>query len=693
MNTNLFVGLINNSALLMALIVIYEFSYLLNDRWKRSAPIINGLLIGLIGLAIMSVPLHLKSGILFDTRSILLGVTALTFGAIPSVIAGFILILYRIYIGGAGVLAGSAIIISSCLIGILWRRLNFSDKKKYKWIQIYLFGVILHIGMLSCVFILPWPQPLEVLTEVSLPILVLYPFVTVLLSMVLFHQKDRKEARIRIDEAEGRYASIFNNNYAVMLLIDPETAYIVDANPAAVEFYGWPLETLKKMKISEINTLGEAEVKVNLNHSVALKQNHFFFRHRTASNKEIDVEVYSGPLMINGKQINYSIVHDISESAAATKALQESEERFRLLIESAPEAIFIQTDGKFSFLNRFAVSLFGAKSEAELIGTSVMERFHPEYHGIINERIHQLNEEKKAVPPNEEIFVKLDGSMVDVDVTAVPLHYRNFDGALVFARDITERKRLEHAKNEVEAQLRQQQKLEAIGTLAGGVAHEINNPINGIMNYAQLILDLSETENESISQYAGEILQETDRVATIVKNLLQFSRQEKQSHSYASIYDIINQTISLINTVVKRDQITLEVDLEDHLPDIKCRSQQIQQVLMNLMTNARDALNEKYLEYDENKIIRLSCTHFFEAERRWMKIIVEDHGNGVPGNIREKIFEPFFSTKPKETGTGLGLSISFGIVKDHHGSILIDTKEGCYTKFILILPVDNGWSL
>lgn len=677
----------------MALIVIYEFSYLISDRWKRSVPYINGILIGLIGLAIMSIPLHLSNGIIFDTRSILLSVTALTFGAIPTALAGAILIVYRFILGGEGAAAGAAIIVSSCLIGILWRKLNLPERKKCKWVNIYLFGIIVHIAMLACVFILPWPAPLAVLAEVGIPIMVLYPVVTVLLSMTLLHQKYRKEARQMIEEAEGRYASIFNNNYATMLLIDPETSYIVDANPAAVAFYGWPLETLKKMKITDINTLSEDEVKSNLNNSVELKQNHFFFRHRTASGKEVDVEVYSGPLMINGKQLNYSIIHDVSERVAAVNALQESEERFRLLIESAPEAIFIQTEGEFSFLNRFAASLFGAESEEELLGSSVMDRYHPEYHDMISKRIEQLNEGKMSVPSNEEVFVKLDGTPVDVDVTAVRLNYKEIDGTLVFARDITERKRLEHAKNEVEAQLRQQQKLEAIGTLAGGVAHEINNPINGIMNYAQLILDLAENENEAISGYAGEILQETDRVATIVKNLLQFSRQEKQSHSYASIYDIINQTISLINTVVKRDQITLEVELEENLPDIKCRSQQIQQVLMNLMTNARDALNEKYRDYDEDKIIRLQCTHFFEAERRWMKIIVEDHGYGIPDGIREKIFEPFFSTKPKEIGTGLGLSISFGIVKDHHGSISIDTKEGSYTKFILVLPVDNGWTL
>lgn len=114
---------------------------------------------------------------------------------------------------------------------------------------------------------------------------------------------------------------------------------------------------------------------------------------------------------------------------------------------------------------------------------------------------------------------------------------------------------------------------------------------------------------------------------------------------------------------------------------------------MNLMTNARDALNEKYPEYHEDKIIRLQCSQYTENGRRWMKITVEDHGKGIPMEIRDKIYEPFFSTKPKDIGTGLGLSISFGIITDHHGKITIDSEEDCYTKFILDLPIDNGWSI
>lgn len=693
MNVELFVGLINNAALLMALVIVYELTSVFHFLNKRAVPYINGLLIALIGLAIMMVPFRLTDGIIFDTRSILISVTALTFGPATSIVAAIILAGYRLMLGGAGVYMGIAVLISSAAIGILWRRFLLNRKLKHRWMNIYLFGIVVHLAMLACTLLIPWPVSIQVFQAIGMPVMVIYPAGTVLLSLILIHQKERKESLLQVAEAEAKYTSIFNNNYASMLLIDPENANIVDANPAAAQFYGWSVEELKSMKITQINQLEAEKVNANIYNSIHLRQNHFFFQHKTATGSILDVEVYSGPITIKGKQMLYSIIHDVSERAAAVRALEESEARFRLLVESAPEAIFIQTDGKFAFLNHYAVSLFGAESEEELLDTPVMDRFHPDYRAVISERIAQLNEAKIPAPPNEEVFVKLDGTPFFVDVTSVPLHYKDLDGALIFARDITERKRLEAEKNEVEAQLRQQQKLEAIGTLAGGVAHEINNPVNGIMNYAQLILDMEKDKNGDTEKYAEEIIHETERVATIVKNLLQFSRQEKQSHSYANIYDIINQTISLINTVVKRDQISLKIDLEENLPDIKCRSQQIQQVLMNLLTNARDALNEKYPEFDQDKVIYLNCTQYRDQDRRWVRITVEDHGNGIPDGIQEKIFEPFFSTKPKEVGTGLGLSISFGIVKDHHGTIEIDSKEGSYTKFILELPVDNGWSL
>ncbi|MBT7064878.1 MAG: hypothetical protein HN919_01120 [Verrucomicrobia bacterium] len=142
----------------------------------------------------------------------------------------------------------------------------------------------------------------------------------------------------------------------------------------------------------------------------------------------------------------------------------------------------------------------------------------------------------------------------------------------------------------LQEELFQSQKLEAIGTLAGGVAHEINNPINGIMNYAQLILDELGPDSP-VSEYATEIGTETERVAQIVRNLLAFARQEKQSLSPERMCDIVNSTLSLVRSVMQNDQIEMEVHVPVDLPLVSCRSQQIQQVIMNLVTNARSALD------------------------------------------------------------------------------------------------------
>lgn len=690
MGNNIIMELINNAALLMTLCIVYEISYIIPIKQKKFTPIFTGFLIGLIGLAVMSIPFKLAPGIVFDTRSILIGVTALTFGIVPAAIAGGIAIIYRLIEGGVGALTGIAVIIASVVIGSLWRDRIIVKQVKCLWAKVYLFGVTVHMAMLACMFILPWPTSLQVVKEISLPVMLIYPIGTVLLSLLLLRQKERNETLLQVAEAEARYQSLFDNNHAVMFLLDPNDGQIIEANPAACQFYGWSADTMKTMNISQINTLSPEEINAEMKKSVEEKRSHFLFKHRRANTSPIDVEVYSGPIRLNGRTLLYSIVHDISLRVAADEALQESESRFRQLVENAPDAIFISSSDKFTFLNQSALSLFGAECPEQLIGTSVMDRIHPDYRNFGKAR--NTNVGGKAVSPLEQVYVRLDGSPVYVDVTQVPIFYSNRDGAIVFARDITERKYLEEKTNEVEAQLRQQQKLEAIGTLAGGVAHEINNPINGIMNYAQLILDAVDKTSVQ-AEYSKEIIHETERVSVIVKNLLQFSRQEKQSHSYANIYDIVNQTISLVNTIIKKDQIILDVLMDDDLPDIKCRSQQIQQVIMNLLTNARDALNEKYIDYNENKIIRLRCSQYKSNDRRWIRLTVEDHGNGIPKELQEKIFEPFFSTKPKDKGTGLGLSISFGIVKDHHGEISIDTQEGLFTKFILDLPVDNGWNL
>jgi len=381
---------------------------------------------------------------------------------------------------------------------------------------------------------------------------------------------------------------------------------------------------------------------------------------------------------------------DITDRKRAEEAREKSERTVRAMFDSARDGILLAEAATRRFVNANpAMCRMLGYSREEIERLSVAD-IHPP------DRLEYVSAEFEKQLRGETILAcdipvtRKDGSVFLADVNSSPLELDGRLHLLGIFRDITDRKRLEEERTRLEAQLRQQQKLEAIGTLASGVAHEINNPINGIMNYAQLIADTVEPGSPAAA-HAAEIVAETERVATIVRNLLQFARQEKQSHSPARIADIVEQTLSLFQAVLRHDQITLTVDVPADLPSLKCRSQQIQQVLMNLLTNARDALNERYPGYHPDKTIRITVRPFERDGRAWLRLTVADQGNGIPPEIQDRIFDPFFTTKPRDKGTGLGLSISHGIAKDHHGVLHFETAPGTGTRFHLDLPVDNRW--
>jgi len=371
----------------------------------------------------------------------------------------------------------------------------------------------------------------------------------------------------------------------------------------------------------------------------------------------------------------------LSKRKKAEKSLKESEMKYRDLVEDINDVIFrIDQNGIIEYISPVITKIAGY-DPSELIGRRFMEMVYKDDLYLLIERYNDLlsgvvkpSEYRVITKSNEPLWIR-SSSKIIYDEKGVA-------GARGVLTLISEEKELKH-------QLAQMQKIEAIGTLAAGVAHEINNPINAIMNYAQLIEDKVD-DGSHLAEYTFEIIHETKRVATIVRNLLTFAREENEAHSSAGLKDIIDNTMSLIQTVLKRDQITLEVDVPENLTRIKCHSQQIQQVIMNLVTNARDALNEKYPNYDENKKIIVSSNLFRKEGKDWIRTTVEDRGIGIDPGIKEKIFDPFYTTKDRAVGTGLGLSISYGIVKDHHGELSVECEPGQYTKFHMDLPGDNG---
>jgi PAS domain S-box-containing protein len=379
---------------------------------------------------------------------------------------------------------------------------------------------------------------------------------------------------------------------------------------------------------------------------------------------------------------------DLSDRKRAEEKLRESRDYLEKLLNYASNPIIVwDAFAIITRCNRAFERLTGWAAD-EVIGQPLIMLFPPEEKDAALVRIKQTLAGEFL--ENVEIPVAhFNGTRREVLWNSANI--LGEDGATLIATiaqgtDITERKRLEQERMAMEAQLRQQQKLEAIGTLASGVAHEINNPINGVMNYAQLLMDRAGTD-EKAREYAREIVAETERVAAIVRNLLQFARQEKPSYLPARIQDLVDQTLSLLRTLICRDQIALQVEVPRDLPVLQCRSQQIQQVLMNLLTNARDTLNEKYPGSHSDKLIRVSCRPVEQEGRLRLRITVEDHGMGIPEAIRARIFDPFFTTKSRDKGTGLGLSITHGIVKDHGGVLWFETELGQGTRFYVDLPM------
>lgn len=400
-------------------------------------------------------------------------------------------------------------------------------------------------------------------------------------------------------------------------------------------------------------------------------------------------------LMSSLETKNESLRSEITERKQAEEAARVSEARLNAFFESAPVGMVVFNDQlKYLKVNEALAEINGISAEDHIGKTmqevvpNVASTIEEMYNEILKTGQSALNLEVTGEVPSQPGVVRHWIASQFRIPEGEPESYSV--GAVVV--ETTELKRAEEERTKLEMRLRQQQKLESIGTLAGGVAHEINNPINGIMNYAQLIDDRLDPESP-LREYAGEIVRESRRVAKIVLNLLTFARQDKEPHSPASISDNVNDTLSLIRTIIRGDQITLDVDVPDDLPKIKCRSQQIQQVLMNLLTNGRDALNLRYPGHDPDKIIKVTAKLFEKEGRKWIRTTVEDHGQGISEGIGERVFDPFFTTKDRTKGTGLGLSISHGIVQEHQGELSYECETGQHTRFHLDLPVDNSWTL
>jgi signal transduction histidine kinase len=267
-------------------------------------------------------------------------------------------------------------------------------------------------------------------------------------------------------------------------------------------------------------------------------------------------------------------------------------------------------------------------------------------------------------------------------LTVSPLLEENgeINATLLVARNLTE-------EEVVRAEAIRAAQLAAIGELASGVAHEINNPINGIINYAQIILDVPE-DKEAMANLQN-IISEGKRIAGIVSNLLDFARRREEILALSEVDKILLNSLQLVDHLLKKDGISCSVSIDDDLPSLLCNEQQLQQVILNMISNARYALNKRFPKRCPEKLFVIKVELRGTDEKECIRLTFTDHGVGIAPEIQNRLFDPFFSTKPKGEGTGLGLSISHGLVRDHGGTIKVQSNLGEWTRFIIDLPVQS----
>jgi PAS domain S-box-containing protein len=382
-------------------------------------------------------------------------------------------------------------------------------------------------------------------------------------------------------------------------------------------------------------------------------------------------------------QLFNSYVSLAVENARLFEQTTLSEKRYRTLFEESKDAIFIITpDGKIVDANPAAVELSSYSSWEELLHVDVTPYLHT-FPGTLDQ-VEQSLVQQGFVKDFEFVIKRRDGRKLTVlgSITAVRDENGDLTAYQGIIRDITERKQLE-------AQLHQSQKMEAIGRLAGGVAHDFNNLLTVIKGYAGLLLSLQPDESNQQSKDIEQIMQAAEQAATLTRQLLAFSRQQPLQPKIINLNQVMIYLEKMLRRLIGED-IDLTTMLADELGQVKADPGQIEQVIMNLAVNARDAMPQGGKLTVETANIELDesyARHYVDVTPgTYVMLAVSDTGQGMNEEVQSHIFEPFFTTKEPGHGTGLGLATVHGIVKQSNGHISVYSEPGQGTVFKIYLP-------
>jgi PAS domain S-box-containing protein len=494
-------------------------------------------------------------------------------------------------------------------------------------------------------------------------------------SLILLNRtiEGRLLAEAALRESQRHYRSLFNDSRAVMLLVDPITGEIIDANGAACRFYGCDAEGRCSHTIGEITALPVAEVQAEVERAREEGRDYLLLRHRLFNGEIRDVEVYQSPLTLGGRGLLFSIVHDVSQRRRAEEALRESEEMFRSLAEESPNMIFINDFRRIVYVNRRCVEMMGySREEFGAPGFTFLSLVAPEDHGRLqgNFRRHQQGQDVGQV---EYTLVTRDGRRLPAILGTKLISFQSSPSILGIVTDITERKRseelLRNALREIEIQNENLRKLDRIKDgLIRDVSHELKTPVAKHAMQMELLKRLLADSN--LQDRAASILRVMDssirRQESVIRNILDLARLEGGGRKYQFGLLRLDEAVQKVLEDYRHDFSVHGMEARASLVPVEVTSDQqmVWHVLSNIVTNAI-----KFRSPEAPPVLDVTLA----VDAGGAVLTLTDNGIGLGEEEKERVFDRFFKGNPSLEGSGIGLSIVKTILDDLGVGIVINS--------------------
>jgi PAS domain S-box-containing protein len=499
--------------------------------------------------------------------------------------------------------------------------------------------------------------------------------------------------RVRTEQAlrrsEASYRAIFEATEDAVFLLDWEGARILDVNPKAVATFGWSAEEFRRLSVDDVSSGEPPYTAAHAMHWIAQAKRgapvSFEWRRRNRDASLHWDEVTLKASEIEGRPVVLAFSREITARKSAEQALRASEEQYRTIFNAAVDGLALcDAEGRFVDVNAAFTRMFGYERDAilgrdgcEVVGGALAEQCRGQFQLALAGTSCRI----------DLATGRSDGSPLDVEVRAVPMDYRGRPHALVNVRDQTVERAAERERTALEARLRQAQKMEAIGHLTGGIAHDFNNLLTTILGYVTLAAETA--TDAKTRRYVGEARSASERARDLIAQMLTFSRGRRGDPRPIALDGVAGEVIRLLRASFP-STVAIATEVEAALPAVVADPVQVEQVVLNLCINARDAIGSRgeiRVRIRRSAVDGRSCASCRGAVAGdFVELSIEDTGPGVPGDVQERMFDPFYTTKEAGHGTGMGLATVHGIVHEHGGHIVYETASGGGARFRVLLP-------